>query len=292
MITTSIEIIRPFDGRKITTALFDFDGTLSRERDGWINLMVATNAAAMAAALPNVPVSEIFSWAINDIERTIGIPTYQQMKRLADEIRNRGGISLSPQRYKDIYNMALVAMVKTTHWQVEAGQRSIEELRVPGAIELLTAMANKLGHNALFLASGTDIEPIIESVRFLGYAPFFENRIIASGFNGQYDDCPKRQIIKQLIRERQLGPGQLLTFGDGVPEIEYTAQSGGISVGVLTHDHSHYEFLGHFTHNNKRQRLIQAGAHVLVSNFCETEQLMELLFSDQTSFSNAKNELN
>ena len=31
---TSIEIIRPFDGRAITTVLFDFDGTLSLERDG------------------------------------------------------------------------------------------------------------------------------------------------------------------------------------------------------------------------------------------------------------------
>ena len=36
-----IEIIRSFDGRNLTTVLFDFDGTLSRERDGWVNLMVA-----------------------------------------------------------------------------------------------------------------------------------------------------------------------------------------------------------------------------------------------------------
>ncbi len=283
MTSDSIEIIAPFDGRGITTALFDFDGTLSRERDGWINLMVATNAAAMASSLPDVPISEIFDWTINDIEQTIGIPTFQQMKRLAEAIRSRAGIALSPQRYKDVYNTALVAMVKSVHRQVELGQRPIEDLRVSGAIELLSALAEKLGHHALFLASGTDIEPVKESVQRLGFGPFFEDRIIASGFNGQFDDCPKLQIINQLVRERQLGPGQLLTFGDGVPEIEYTVRTGGIAVGVLTPDQSHYKFRGHFTLENKRQRLIRAGAHVLVSDFREARKLINLLFTDQKS---------
>lgn len=284
MIGHSIEIIAPFDGRRITTALFDFDGTLSRERDGWINLMVATNAAAMASSLPEVSISEIFDWIIDDIEQTIGIPTYQQMKRLAEAIRSHGGIPLSPQRYKDVYNAALAAMVKTSHHQVELGQQPIEELRVPGAIELLSALAEKLGSHALFLASGTDIEPVKDSVHRLGYGPFFGDRIIASGINDQFDDCPKLQIINQLVRERQLGPGQLLTFGDGVPEIEYTVRTGGIAVGVVTPDQSHYEFRGHFTLENKRQRLIRAGAHVLVNDFREARKLIELLFADQTSW--------
>jgi phosphoglycolate phosphatase len=277
---TNIEIIRPFDGRKITTVLFDFDGTLSQERDGWVNLMVATCSAAMAQAVPGVSVIEAVEWVINDIEQTIGIPTYQQMKRLADEISKRSGSSLSPQRYKDVYNDALTSMVKTSHQKLKTGELKIVDLQVPGAIDLLIELENKFGKEALFLSSGTDIQPVQESVKILDFERFFEDRIIASGSTGNSDDCPKQSIIKKLVQERELQSGQLLTFGDGVPEIEYTKQSGGICVGVLSPDRSHYEFRGHFTVEQKRARLIKAGADILVPDFRSSVRLVEIICSD------------
>jgi phosphoglycolate phosphatase-like HAD superfamily hydrolase len=271
---TNIEIIRPFDGRNLTTVLFDFDGTLSRERDGWVNLMVATCSASMVQAVPGISVAEAVEWVINDIEQTIGIPTYQQMKRLSDEISNRGGSSLSPQRYKDVYNDALTAMVKTAHQKLKNGGLKIEDLQVPGASDLLISLENKFGKEALFLSSGTDIQPVRESVKILEFENFFENRIIASGSNGNNDDCPKQLIIEKLMRERNLQPGQLLTFGDGVTEIEYAKQSGGICVGVLSPDQSHYEFRGHFSVEKKKERLIKAGADLLVPDFLFSSQLV------------------
>lgn len=278
---TNVEIIRPFDGRNLTTVLFDFDGTLSRERDGWVNLMVATNSAALAQAVPGISVSEAVAWVINDIEQSIGIPTYQQMKRLADEINTRGGSSLSPQRYKDLYNDALIAKVQTSHQKLESGELTIDDLRVPGALELLAVLNKRYGKNALFLSSGTDIQPIRESVKILGYEKYFEDRIIASGSNGNNSDCPKRLIIEKLIAERNLKPGQLLTFGDGVPEIEYTTRFGGIGVGILTPDKSHYEHRGHFSIEKKRERLIAAGAHLIIPDFQAASKLVELIGSHQ-----------
>lgn len=277
---TNIEIIRPFDGRKLTTALFDFDGTLSRERDGWVNLMVATCSAALAQAVPDISVAETVDWVIADIENTIGLATYQQMKRLADEIKRQGGLSLSPQRYKEVYNDALVSMVKTAHQKLANRELDIEDLRVPGAIELLTGLEKRLGKEALFLASGTDIQPVQESVKILGYDRFFEDRIMASGIDGNHSDCPKQRIIERLIKQRNLQPGQLLTFGDGVPEIEHTHRAGGIAVGVLSPDQSYYEFRGHFSTEKKRQRLIQAGAHVLVPDFRCSSELLKLVCPD------------
>ncbi|MCI0495878.1 HAD family hydrolase [candidate division KSB1 bacterium] len=276
---TDIEIIRSFDGSNLTTALFDFDGTLSRERDGWVNLMVATCSAAMVQAIPEISVAEAVEWVINDIEQTIGIPTYQQMKRLADEIRKRGGSSLSPQRYKDIYSDALTAMVKTNHQNLEQGKVKIETLRMPGATELLTELEKRFGKDALFLSSGTDIQPVQESVKILGYEKFFEDRIMASGSNGNNSDCPKQRIIEKLIQERNLQPGQLLTFGDGVPEIEYTSKFGGIGVGMLSPDQSHYEHRGFFTIEKKRKRLIEAGACLIVPDFRHASTLVELICS-------------
>ena len=280
LIKANIEILRPFDGRNLTTVLFDFDGTLSRERDGWVNLMVATCSAAMAQAVPGISVPEAVEWVIHDIEQTIGIPTYQQMRRLADEIGKRGGSSLSPQRYKDIYNDALTAMVKTNHRKLNEGELNIEDLRVPGAIELLFELEKIVGKNALFLSSGTDIKPVKESVKILGYAEFFEDRIMASGSNGNNIDCPKQLIIQKLIQERNLQPCQLLTFGDGVPEIEYTNQFGGVCVGVLSPDQSHYELRGHLTIEKKRARLIDAGAHLIVHDFRHAATLVDLICSN------------
>lgn len=277
---TNIEIIRPFDGRNLTTVLFDFDGTLSRERDGWVNLMVATCSAVMVQAVPGISVGEAVEWVITDIEKTIGIPTLQQIKRLANEINSKGGLSLSPQRYKDIYNDALVSMVKTKHQKLKSNEIDIEDLRVPGAIQLLTELGKKFGKGALFLSSGTDIQPVQESVKILGYDKFFENRIIASGSNGNNSDCPKQLIIEKLVKERNLQSGQLLTFGDGVPEIEYTEKFGGICVGVLTPDQGHYETRGYFTVEQKRERLIEAGAHLLVSDFSCAIKLVEIVCSD------------
>jgi len=277
---TNIEIIRPFDGRNLTTVLFDFDGTLSRERDGWVNLMVATCSALMVQAIPDITVTEAVEWVIKDIEKTIGIPTLQQMKRLADEINSRGGLSLSPRRYKDIYNDALVSMVNTKHQRLKSNELDIEDLRVPGAIQFLTALDKKFGKNALFLSSGTDIQPVKESVIILGYNKFFEDRIIASGSNGNNSDCPKRLIIEKLVEERNLQPGQLLTFGDGIPEIEYTEKFGGVCIGVLMPDQGHYETRGHFTIEQKRERLIKAGAHILVPDFRVATKLLEIVCSD------------
>jgi phosphoglycolate phosphatase-like HAD superfamily hydrolase len=277
---TNIEIIRPFDGRNLTTMLFDFDGTLSRERDGWVNLMVATCSALMVQAVPGVSVTEAVEWVIHDIEQSIGVPTYQQMKRLADEISKRGGLSLSPQRYKDIYNDALVSMVKTTQQRFKEGEIDVEDLRVPGAIELLDGLCDKFGNDALYLSSGTDIQPVKESVKILGYEKFFEDRIIASGSNGNNHDCPKQLTIEKLVAEQGLQPGQLLTFGDGIPEIKNTHQFGGVCVGVLTPDRGNYELRGHFTIEKKRERLIDAGAHLIVRDFRCATKLLEIVCSD------------
>ncbi|HIH91738.1 TPA: hypothetical protein HA281_02975 [Candidatus Woesearchaeota archaeon] len=36
---SSIEIVRPFDGSRVTDVLFDFDGAISLERDGWLDII-------------------------------------------------------------------------------------------------------------------------------------------------------------------------------------------------------------------------------------------------------------
>ncbi len=264
----NIEIIREFDGSNISVGLFDFDGTLSDERVGWPNLMVATNSAFFMSHTENkLSHKDAEKSVIEDIEKTIGIPTYMQMKRLAAMIEKSGhnGAHLDPKLFKDVYNNSLVSMVESRRSQIRNGEISMEDLRIKGSVELLEELSKMLT-DGIYLATGSDVDAIKESVDYLGFSKFFPtDRIAGAGSLGPEDDA-KEAVIKKMLTEYSIKGNQLLTFGDGFPEIVHTHLAGGLAVGVLTRDHSYYEHLGHFTLAQKEQRLRNAGAHIIVRN--------------------------
>ncbi|MEK7182830.1 MAG: HAD family hydrolase [Patescibacteria group bacterium] len=274
---TNIEIVRPFDGTRITTALFDFDGTLSLERNGWIKLMIANNTEVLLEAVPGLDRKEATEWVTSDIAETIGIPTYMQMKRLASEIARRGGTAKDSQDYKNSYTEKLVEMVGLVYEKIANDQLSIEDVVVKGAFDLLREFKLRFGNN-LYLASGTDIEPVKQSVARLGFDEFFdEDRIIAAGSLPNPETDAKKIIIDHLMSQKHLEPGQLLCFGDGFPEILYAYRAGGICVGVLTSDFYEGDS-NYFTMEGKRQRLLNAGTHILIPDFRQT-RLIEVALS-------------
>ena len=279
---TDIMVVRPYDGRRIRKALLDFDGTLSREREGWINLMVACNLGALCQAVDDTKPEEALEWVIGDIEKTIGVPTYTQMRRLADEIRRRGGEPKEPGEYKGVYTSLLGMLVRKRHDKMESGTLYPSDLQVTGSTHLLSNLAARIGSDSMYIASGTDIGPVLESVRRLGYDKFFgEQNIVAAGSSGDPEQCAKQMVIERLAREQNLQPGELLCIGDGFPEVLYTYHAGGICVGVVTPDKSNYRHLGHFTPEKKRDRLVRAGAHILVPHFLDSEELVNTIFSAQ-----------
>jgi len=276
---TNIEIVRPYDGRGLRAALFDFDGTISLERDGWPNLMVACNAAALHQAVPGMSYKDAIEWAIHDIEETIGIPTYMQMKRLAAYIEAMGGKPRTPAEYKAIYNEQLLNMVEKKRKDVDDGKIRRSELLVPGSEEFIRYL-----RVPLYVASGTDIKPVRESIVFLGLGGYFDGEKIVAATADNPEQCAKQMVVKKLVREKNLREGELLGIGDGRPELENTRDQGGVCVGVLTPDSSFYDngmYKSHFTVEQKRERLLEAGAHVLVPDFSCARALIEVLFSKQ-----------
>ncbi len=276
----NIEIIRKFDGSNISVGLFDFDGTLSDERVGWPNLMVATNTAFLIAHSKNkLDHKQAQKNVIEDIEKTIGIPTYMQMKRLAGMIEKNGcnGADLNPKIFKDIFNNSLVSMVESRRSQIVNGTLTKDELRINGSYELLDELS-KILLEGFYLASGSDVDAIKESIEYLGFSEFFpKERITGAGSLGPEDDA-KEAVINRMLNEFSFKGNQLLTFGDGFPEILHTYLAGGIAVGVLTPDHSYYEHQGHFTLKQKEQRLVNAGAHIIVRNpFQNIPQLVNVI---------------
>lgn len=65
---------------------------------------------------------------------------------------------------------------------------------------------------------------------------------------------------------------QLVTFGDGPVEIRETRKRGGIAIGIASN-----EVKRHSLNENKRTRLIKAGADIIIPDFSQMPKLLELL---------------
>ncbi|MEO2049970.1 MAG: hypothetical protein ABGX16_25720 [Pirellulales bacterium] len=283
----NIEIVRPFSGRSLSVGLFDFDGTLSDERVSWPNLIVANNVAYLIAfTSPHLEHRQAEELVLADIEATIGIPTYLQMKRLRTIIEKHGyqGPELDPRMFKDSYNDALVGMVSSRRAQLATGEMTMDDLRIDGAMELLQGVSARLS-KGIYLASGSDLDAVTESVEHLGYSEFFpKERIAAAGSLGPEDDAKEAVIQGLLSNSGNQGDSgiqgeELVTFGDGFPEMLYTHRAGGVCVGIVSRDESHYEHLGHFTEEQKKQRLLNAGAHLIVHKpYQNVPELLDAIF--------------
>src|SRR5690349_3754500 len=99
-----IQQLRPgASARAARVCIFDFDGTISLIRSGWMDVMVpmmveilaATNSGESKAQLRGIV--EDFVWTLT------GEQTIYQMIRLADEVTKRGGTPLAPLEYKRMY---------------------------------------------------------------------------------------------------------------------------------------------------------------------------------------------
>jgi len=202
------------------------------------------------------------------------------MKRLRAMIEKHGyqGPELDPRIFKDSYNDALIGMVSSRRAQLATGEMTMDDLRLDGALKLLQGIHARLSRG-VYLASGSDLDAVIESVEHLGYSNFFpRERIAAAGSLGPEDDA-KEAVIKRFLNHSGIRGNELVTFGDGFPEILHTYRAGGVGVGVVSRDKSHYEHLGHFTVQQKKQRLLDAGAHLIVHNpYRNVPELLDTLF--------------
>jgi len=81
-------------------------------------------------------------------------------------------------------------------------------------------------------------------------------------------------VIKQIIEDNGISGTQLVSFGDVYVGIQLVADSGGYTVGVATD-----EARKKGVNLQKRQRLLDAGADVIIPDFTDAEKLASFLFS-------------
>ena len=267
-----VERLRPgVSARKVRVCIFDFDGTISVIRSGWMDVMLPMMVEILLDLKTGESEEELRRVVEDFVWRLTGKQTIYQMIELARQIVTRGGQPREPLVYKKMYLDRLHDRIRHRLEELRQGKVSPEKYLVPGARELLQALRAR--GLALYLASGTAQEYMREEARLLEVAPCFDG-----GIYGALDDY--RSFSKQLLIERILStPGmrgdEFLGFGDGYVEIQNVKAVGGVAVGVATAE-PECQVVDQW----KRRRLAGVGADFIVPNFLCHEELLDTLFAN------------
>lgn len=247
-------------------AIFDFDGTLSLIRRNWQDVMIPMMVNILAECHSGESQEELYRLVEEFVMRLNGRQTIYQMMQLAEEVDKRGGESLEPLEYKHQYHDLLWEEVGRRVQGVESGEIDPEELRVPGALEMLTELRNR--GVKLCLASGTDLNYVQREADALQLSEFFGERIY--GALDDFEKFSKAMIIQGLVNE--LGAGEAIVgFGDGFVEIEEIKKVGGLAVGIASNEEARQGI-----NTWKRERLARAGADWIVPDFRSYREMLDL----------------
>lgn len=265
----NIELINRSICRDFKAALFDFDGTISLIMEGWQPIMHSYFTEVLAEASPGEPVEQIEALVKEYIDRSTGIQTIYQCIWLAEAVAARGSCPLNPFKYKEEYNRRLLAHISHRVQALKSGEASPEEYLVRGSVELLAELRQR--GLTLYLASGTDHRYVVDEAEALGISEYFNGGVY--GAVDDYTKFSKAQVIRELILPHIPSGWALLGFGDGFVEIECVKQVGGIAVGVASDEKRRAG-----VDTWKRERLVKAGADVIVGDYTASEELLAALF--------------
>jgi phosphoglycolate phosphatase-like HAD superfamily hydrolase len=265
-----VERLRP--GVSATNArvcLFDFDGTISLIRSGWMEVMVPMIVEILLDLRTGESEAELRTVVEDFIWRLTGKQTMYQMIAFADEISKRGGVPRDPLEYKKMYLDRLHARIRHRLEELRRQEVSPDKYLVPGARALIEALRER--GLQLYLASGTDQPYMRAEADLLDVARYFDGRVY--GALDDYKSFSKKILIARLIAASEFEGAEFLGFGDGYVEIENIKEVGGVAVGVATAEPE-----CRTVDEWKRQRLAGVGADFIVPNFLCRDELLAALF--------------
>jgi phosphoglycolate phosphatase-like HAD superfamily hydrolase len=267
-----IECLHPgVSARRARVALFDFDGTLSLIRTGWVGVMVPMMVEMLTDLKTGESEQELSALVEDFVARLTGEQTIYQMIELARQVELRGGKPLAPLAYKRMYNDRLMAKIEYRREELRQGKVAPEKYVVPGARALLEAFRER--GLKMYCASGTDQVYTQEEARLIQVDHYFNGGIY--GAVDDYKHFSKEILIQKMIASLECRGEELVGFGDGYVEIKNVKDVGGIAVGVAT---AEPECQG--VDEWKRKRLVSVGADFIVPNFLDLAQLLRYLFPE------------
>ena len=267
-----IECLHPgVSARRARVALFDFDGTLSLIRTGWVGVMVPMMVEILTDLKTGESEQELSALVEDFVARLTGEQTIYQMIELARQVELRGGKPLAPLAYKKMYNDRLMAKIEHRREELRQGKVAPDKYVVPGARALLEAFRER--GLKMYCASGTDQVYTQEEARLIQVGRYFNGGIY--GAVDDYKNFSKEILIQKMIASLECRGEELIGLGDGYVEIKNVKDVGGIAVGVATAEPECRE-----VDEWKRKRLVSVGADFIVPNFLDLAQLLRYLFPE------------
>jgi phosphoglycolate phosphatase-like HAD superfamily hydrolase len=262
---------------EIKHAVFDHDGTISTMRQGWEEIMEPVMIKAILgeeySIIDQAGYNKVRKQVRDYIDKTTGIQTIFQMEGLVKMVKDFGYVPeaemLDKFEYKEIYNDALMEMVNVRIDKVKAGELNAYDFTMKGALDLLQGFRER--GVKMYLASGTDVDDVINEARVLGYADYFDGGIY--GAMRDVSKFSKKMVIQNIIKEHNLKGNELAVFGDGPVEMRECRKFDGIAVGIASNEIRRYGL-----DPEKRTRIIKAGAQLLVADWAQYQDIFKLLF--------------
>ncbi len=249
--------------------LFDFDGTLSLIRTGWVDVMVPIMVEVLLDLKTGESEEELRSIVVEFVARLTGEQTIYQMIELTRQVELRGGKPLAPEQYKKIYQDRLMERIEYRRVDLRQRRVSPEEYLLPGTRALLDSLKSR--ELKMYCASGTDHAYAVEETELLGIRDYFDGGVY--GAQEDYKSFSKEILIRRMVSSMECRGDELLGFGDGFVEIKNVKDAGGVAVGVAS---AEPECLT--VDEWKRKRLVGVGADFIVPNFLGLNELMRALF--------------
>ena len=204
---------------------------------------------------------------------TTGIQTIVQMHGLKKIVLEEGIIEKSKvksgEEYKKIFLDKIMVSVNDRIKKFKKGERHLNDFSILGSVKMLNELKDR--GLTLFLASGTDEENVIMEAMDLGYGKLFNGGIFGSKGNEIGD--AKRIVINRIIKSGKCEGQNLMVIGDGPVEIIEGRRVGAFCIGVASDEIRRYGI-----NHKKRTRLIRAGAHLVIPDFSQYNQLLNVIF--------------
>src|SRR5438105_4924173 len=202
-----VENITPgVSARNARVVLFDFDGTLSLIRSGWMDVMVPMMVEILADLKTGETEQQLRAVIEEFVWRLTGKETIYQKIALAEAIEARGGQPLEALAYKKMYLGRLWQKIENRVESLRKGQANPEDYLVPGSRALLEQLRER--GLKMYLASGTDEIYMREEARLLGVTEYFEGGVY--GALDDYKSFSKAILIQRILSSAEFQGHQFL----------------------------------------------------------------------------------
>lgn len=251
----------------VRAVLFDFDGTISTLRCGWEQVMKPLMLEMISGGKGYD--ADLEKEVEDYISESTGIQTIHQMKWLAKTVHERGNnpnAPTDPWWYKGEYNRRLMENVSKRVDSLLSGTVPNTAYLIAGSEEFLKTLCS---HGVkLYVASGTDHPDVCNEAKALGLSQYFT--LIAGAPVGA-ENCSKEKVMAQLLKDEGLQGDEVAVIGDGKVEIRLGKEAGARTVGLATNEREGG------VDEVKRERLIKAGADIILGDFTEKNELLAFL---------------